>query len=95
MKPEVKICLNFIESGPQGKKVAGPKRAHLHRYWEWVYDVQVGLTNKCKLDLPMIKGKEQSPIYDGSAESNWPILEEPYGKLVDLAISRLKALMVR
>ena len=66
----------------------------MHRHYENVYNIRVGLPDEYKLELKPIINREKNPIWDGSTEGIAQILEEPYSKLVDLAGIRLNKLIL-
>ena len=94
IKPEINIDLGWIENYALGKKQWGDIGEGLHRHYESVYNVRVGLPNEYKLELKPFINREKNPIWDGTTEGIAKILEEPYSKLVDLACLNLNKLLL-
>lgn len=94
IKPEIVIDLGWIETYKLGKKQWGNVGEGLHRHYESVYNVRVGLPNEYKLKLKPIINREKNPIWDGTPEGVAKIIEEPYSKLVDLACLNLNKLIL-
>ncbi len=93
MQPELNIDIGWIEPDALGKKKWGESGEGLHRHFEGVYRVKVGLPKKHKLSLQRLVDNEENPFWKGEAKNFANILEEPYSKLVDLAITNLKKLI--
>ncbi len=94
IKPEIALDLGWIETYQLGKKQWGGLGKGLHRHYESVYFVRVGLPDNHKLELRPIIAREKNPIWDGTPEGVAKILEEPYSKLVDLACLNLNKLIL-
>ncbi|MFX1339444.1 MAG: hypothetical protein ACFFDK_12600, partial [Promethearchaeota archaeon] len=94
IKPEIFIDLGLIETYKLGKKQWGGIGKGLHRLYESVYTVRVGLPDEYKLKLKPIIEREKNPIWDGTPEGIAKIIEEPYSKLVDLACLNLNKVIL-
>ena len=94
IKPEIALELGWIETYQLGKKQWGGLGKGLHRHYESVYTVRVGLPSNYKLELQPIIGREKNPIWDGTPEGIAIIIEEPYAKLVNLACLNLNKLIL-
>lgn len=94
IKPEIFIDLGWIETYKLGKKQWGGVGKGLHRHYESVYTVRVGLPSEYKLKLKPIIQREKNPIWDGTPEGIAKIIDEPYSKLVDLACLNLNKLIL-
>lgn len=94
IRPEINIDLGWIETYALGNKTWGDLGEGLHRHYEKVYNVRVGLPNNHAIELkPYIK-REKNPIWDGTPEGISKILNEPYSKLVNLAGMNLNRLIL-
>jgi len=80
MKPEINIDIGRIDE-------------HLNQHIKEVYHIKVGLPDKYKLSLPLYIKKKLNPMWSGYAKGIDTILSEPYSRLVDLAILKLKELL--
>lgn len=94
IRPEINLDLGWIETYALGRKEWGNVGEGLHRHYERVYNIRVGLPNDYKLELKPIINREKNPIWDGSTEGLAKIIEEPYSKLVDLACLQLNKLIL-
>ncbi len=103
IKPEINIELGWIKKESISledlekfdEKQDVLKKIYDLKYFNEVFTVRVGLPKKYKLNLPLYIKAKLNPIWDGSAEGILGILFEPYTKLIDLAIQKLKDLMVK
>ncbi len=93
IQPELNIDIGWIETDASGKKKWGESGEGLHRHFEGVYRVRVGLPKKYKLSLQRHVDNQENPFWNGEAKNLAKILEVPYSKLVDLAITNLKKLI--
>jgi len=101
IRPEISIDLGWIkkesihvkELEKLDEKQDILKHIYDLRHFKEVFTVRVGLPNKYKLSLPLYIKNKLNPIWDGTAEGILGILFEPYSKLIDLAIQKLKDLM--
>lgn len=93
LKPEITISLGRFSDNPDGKKVWGKHASHLHRHWEGVYKIIVGLNDKTKIRLVTHEKKEKSPIWDGTYKKLWELMKDPYQKLINLGINALVGLL--
>lgn len=93
MKPEINIDLGWIDPKAGGLKEWGEAGEKLHQHHEKVYNVRIGLVNKCKLELPLYIKTKMNPLWDGSANNLEDVIAEPYSRLLDLAISNLSELI--
>lgn len=91
IKPEITLSIGRFSDNADGKKGFGNQFAHLHRHWEGVYNVKVGLNDKTMINLVTHVKKEVSPVWDGSYQKVWDLMSDAYVKLLDLGISTLKS----
>jgi hypothetical protein len=93
IKPEIILSLGRYSDTADGAKNFGKMHSSLHRHWEAVYAVKVGLNEKTQIDLVTHVKKETSPIWDGSYTKIWEIMGACYKTLLDLGIQKLKGLI--
>lgn len=94
IKPEINVGIGWIETYALGKKQWGNVGKGLHRHYENLYNVRVGLPDNYKLELKPIINREKNPVWDGSIEGIAKIIEDPYSKLVELAGLKLNKLIL-
>ena len=101
IKPEINIDLGWIKKYKMGEKDLENidekldilNKIYARKHFEEVFTVRVGLPKKFQLNLPLYIKKKLNPMWDGSAEGILGILFEPYTKLIDLAIQKLRELL--
>jgi hypothetical protein len=93
IKPEINIDLGWIETYALGKKKWGDIGEGLHRHYNAIYNIRLGLPNEYKLTLQHFVNKMKNEVWDGTIEGIAKVLEDPYSKLVDIAAVKLKELI--
>jgi hypothetical protein len=93
IKLELNIDLGWFETYALGGKQWGNLGDGLHRHYDSVYNLRIRLPDEYKLTLQHFVNKMKNEVWDGTIEGIVKILEDPYSKLVEFAVFKLKELI--